>query len=875
MSTMPKLSGHASLAGSKGQTQAELGAKRNNSVAAESQLALGNQAMLQGLASGTEISGFRHPLPLPLRPILGNQGTVLRLQTKLRVNTPGDMHEQEADRVAERVMRMPTNGAPTGLRATSTAAGVQRKCSCSGSGGKCSQCQEGEPMVRRTAASPTAPGHAPPIVRQALQSSGRPLDSSTRVSMESRFGQDFSGVRVHTDPLANASANAINALAYTAGTDVIFGAGQFSPNTASGQKLLAHELTHVVQQTRGGVSRMSIQRQPRDDDDERIAREMRQSTDALAALHSGQARVVAAPPTTSLAGVPGALELQQKLIDQGVLQRPTGPPPVVWLGKTRPDAKMIKIATQMFQHPRPGKLVVGGPHYAPGELELREKLAAQGVPFAGVPRRTPPPADAKRAGPDLRLIATGQWSQKFITGFAGALATDEQLKADLAELDAQLDTGEGKAKFGLGLAAGFTAGALSSMGDLGYVPFKMYLEAGFATRFGHMSEKEIEKKYEEYKTALKQLVDRAPELLTMVAERPDEVGKIAGQLASQKFRKEILLEEGLPPLTDEMTKGLDPKNPMDISGLRLPGSLADITKSRLTVGEKGEQRKHVYNKGVAMGEAAGYALLEIVQLFVGVEEMKAAIGGAEALKALKETELGKKVSALIDTVPELKRLKTATEEVKATEKGVESLEKGGGTLEKGAGALAGARREPTIARFGQAEVDELVAFWKKKIESTQDPALIQHYQKAIDILEKRGRVRFKSGFNQSEEEMTYIYSLIGGKGQVGYIHGREATKVGEAVTIPDITAPNVLAEVKNWNVIHIDDPSTAEKMLKDLGDQIATRRVHGPADIKAQTVILDIRGQGASNDILQTLGETFAERSGLPIENIQIVVWDK
>ena len=66
--------------------------------------------------------------------------------------------------------------------------------------------------------------------------------------MESRFGQDFSAVRVHTDVSAQRSADEVNALAYTVGPHIAFGAGQYSPSTASGQQLLAHELTHVVQQ---------------------------------------------------------------------------------------------------------------------------------------------------------------------------------------------------------------------------------------------------------------------------------------------------------------------------------------------------------------------------------------------------------------------------------------------------------------------------------------------------------------------------------------------------------------------------------------------------------------------------------------------------
>jgi len=94
---------------------------------------------------------------------------------------------------------------------------------------------------------------APPIVYEALGSTGQPLDAQSRAFFEQRFGYDFSQVRVHTDSKAVESAPFLNALAYTAGRDVVFGAGQFAPESSTGRRLLAHELTHVIQQG-GGVS---------------------------------------------------------------------------------------------------------------------------------------------------------------------------------------------------------------------------------------------------------------------------------------------------------------------------------------------------------------------------------------------------------------------------------------------------------------------------------------------------------------------------------------------------------------------------------------------------------------------------------------------
>jgi Domain of unknown function (DUF4157) len=94
----------------------------------------------------------------------------------------------------------------------------------------------------------------PPIVQEVLSSTGQLLDSDTRDFMESRFGHDFSQVRVHTDERAVESTQAVNARAYTVGQDVVFGQGEYAPETMEGEKLLAHELTHVVQQA--GLSTM-------------------------------------------------------------------------------------------------------------------------------------------------------------------------------------------------------------------------------------------------------------------------------------------------------------------------------------------------------------------------------------------------------------------------------------------------------------------------------------------------------------------------------------------------------------------------------------------------------------------------------------------
>lgn len=180
------------------------------------------------------------------KPKMGNQAAqrLLRdgvIQAKLSVNQPGDRFEQEADRIAEAVVRLPDPAATAGrVSQTGAASSVQRTCTCGKPGGESGMCEGCEGSSVATT--------APPIVHEVVRSSGRPLDAAVRSFMEPRFGHDFSGVRVHTDSNAAQSASSVNALAYTVGRDIVFNSGQYNPTVESGRRILAHELTHVIQQ---------------------------------------------------------------------------------------------------------------------------------------------------------------------------------------------------------------------------------------------------------------------------------------------------------------------------------------------------------------------------------------------------------------------------------------------------------------------------------------------------------------------------------------------------------------------------------------------------------------------------------------------------
>lgn len=148
-----------------------------------------------------------------------------KMQRKLMVGASNDPLEQEADRVAEHVLSMPLYSSAVSM-----------------------------PRIQRFSISSGAvEGIAPVSVDRALASQGQPLDSSLQQEMNQRFGYDFSGVRVHTGNIADQSARDLGAQAYTVKQDIVFAAGRFAPQTNSGRRLLAHEMTHVVQQSSGSA----------------------------------------------------------------------------------------------------------------------------------------------------------------------------------------------------------------------------------------------------------------------------------------------------------------------------------------------------------------------------------------------------------------------------------------------------------------------------------------------------------------------------------------------------------------------------------------------------------------------------------------------
>lgn len=139
---------------------------------------------------------------------------------------------------------------------------------------------------------------------------GTPLDEGTRASMESRFGQGFGDVRVHTDGQASQSAESVGANAYTVGSDIVFRSGQFDTSSATGQRTLAHELTHVVQQRSGPV----------DGTDAPGAIKLSDPSDRFEQAADQTASAVMSMPATAPSAAPSDASAQRELEDDDAVQ---------------------------------------------------------------------------------------------------------------------------------------------------------------------------------------------------------------------------------------------------------------------------------------------------------------------------------------------------------------------------------------------------------------------------------------------------------------------------------------------------------------------------------------------------------------------------
>src|SRR5262245_39859005 len=201
---------------------------------------------------GLSLSGANSPDDIPmtrdnllfLQRSIGNQGVVRLMQKRGDLSQPGDSHEGKSD-----IIQQPMVVGPI----------IQRKCACgsavSAPQEECADCQAKRLPVQRQATEEADQSSLPSSVEEVMRSgNGEPLPKNTQEYMETALGADLGGVRIHTGPQAARASQDINAAAFTHGQNIYFGAGRYQPDTTDGKRLLAHELTHTIQQRNGAVA---------------------------------------------------------------------------------------------------------------------------------------------------------------------------------------------------------------------------------------------------------------------------------------------------------------------------------------------------------------------------------------------------------------------------------------------------------------------------------------------------------------------------------------------------------------------------------------------------------------------------------------------
>ncbi|MCE9672833.1 DUF4157 domain-containing protein [Myxococcus stipitatus] len=281
--------------------------KPSNASRRDAPVPEGTESLAPGPRGALDFSRLPLTPPPAAPPVTPNSGSAVG-PTGAANRAPGRAHEP--DRTAS---TLPTQEAP-----------LQRKCAkCEEAPPalpthgallqrKCAKCEDEEARVlQRKARSGGEVGAIPPIVGEVLRSGGQPLDAALRADFEPAFGHDFSHVRVHADGRADASARAVDALAYTVGRDIVFRAGNYAPHTTSGRRLLAHELTHVVQQAHAGGANVSPKRVVDSQDaSEREADRVAEQVVAGRGVHRGPAPLARLP---SIGGAPAVLQRQPAL----------------------------------------------------------------------------------------------------------------------------------------------------------------------------------------------------------------------------------------------------------------------------------------------------------------------------------------------------------------------------------------------------------------------------------------------------------------------------------------------------------------------------------------------------------------------------------
>ena len=376
------------------------------------------------------------------------------IQSKLKISTPGDPLEQEADRVANTVMRMEDSVATQKRQAGNQKDGPKTLDTSSGSSIQrlCSKCEDEQDHVQRKEKAPSSFNSTPQSSANThvRNSGGSPLPFALRSVFEPRFGVNFQDVRVHSDARAADTASAINAKAFTVGHNIVFGHGQYAPESREGRELLAHELTHVVQQSGGGVNMdgtlqiskadQSVQRDLLDDITEKLAGAAESLAEgaesAVSTVTSEVGSVVESGVDALTSAVSTGAQTVGKVVDSAQQQLGSLAAPVTQAAEPDASAHGIQVDWNIppaltlkawaLQHPKifldargkPSSALFSQIDFPPNILLAAEELARQSRAVAGAPSPVSTPSPV--SGPISEPIPTGPVSGVRPIGGPGA-----------------------------------------------------------------------------------------------------------------------------------------------------------------------------------------------------------------------------------------------------------------------------------------------------------------------------------------------------------------------------------------------------------------------------------------------------------------------
>ncbi len=311
--------------------------------------------------------GFYSPPPgYDLRCFLHRDGSAVKF-----AGAAGDIYLERGDAQSEFAPLLPSAQALFAAHPAPAARPTQAKAS-----------PKAAAPIRRAAETASSPmGDASSAVARAVeQSPGAPLAAGSRSKLESSYGADLGGVRVHTDTVASDAARSVSARAFTTGQDVFFRAGQYSPGTAAGEKLLAHEVAHTVQQGSGGTA---------------VARQADSSSLQISEPGDRVEREAEAAAERAVRGQPAALHSATADISR-LAENPPAPPPASAPKTAKPEKEAEKPATKKADKAPPGGPPAGD---APPPTGATAPAAKSGPDSkaSGNPKDAPAPKDAAKA----------------------------------------------------------------------------------------------------------------------------------------------------------------------------------------------------------------------------------------------------------------------------------------------------------------------------------------------------------------------------------------------------------------------------------------------------------------------------------------------